>query len=348
MLILGIESSCDDIGVAVFDTATQKILGNTLLSQIKPHEMFGGIVPEIASRAQLEKIDVVIQQTLTKANLSLEQIDTIAVTNRPGLVGSLLVGVCFAKGIAWAQNKKIIGINHLEGHVFSAFLTSDHSVNQDLKFPFIALSASGGHTALHMVKDFGEYELIGQTLDDAAGEAFDKVAKMMGMPYPGGALIEKLASQVDFQDFFSYPRSKSTGDEISFSFSGLKTAVLYDLVKKGMYDLATGPVTDNITLELRQQVSSSLLVCVGDIFCKKIKQAFKKYPEIKSIAFVGGVACNAYLRNRLTQLCHNHGKTFFAAPPAFCTDNGGMIAFVGGYKATQGKFSDLNLDVMKE
>ncbi len=347
-LILGIETSCDDAGIAVYDAAQQRLLGHALYSQIKMHEQYGGVVPELASRSQLEKITGVLDLALERANVRLDQIDTIAVTNRPGLVGSLLVGICFAKGIAWAMDKKIIGIDHLEGHIFSSFLNSDGSTKQDVRFPFITLSASGGHTALYLVHDFGSYEIIGQTLDDAAGEAFDKIAKMLGFGYPGGATIERLARDVGFQDFFNYPRTKSTLDNIHFSFSGLKTAVLYDLVKKGVYDLHKGPRADAMSLEIQQQVASSLLVCIGDIFAKNVQLAFKRYPAITSLAFVGGVACNAYLRTRLQDLCNQQKKYFFAAPPAFCSDNGAMIAFVGSYKATQGRFSTLSLDVLRD
>ncbi len=283
-----------------------------------------------------------------QAQVSLDQIDVIAVTNRPGLVGSLLVGTCFAKGLAWVLNKKIIAVDHLEGHIFSVFLQKDYSVNTSIQFPFIALSASGGHTALHLVTDFGKYELIGQTLDDAAGEAFDKVAKTIGLGYPGGAAIERLAAVAEFKDFFKYPRTKGAKDSVTFSFSGLKTAVLYDLVKRGAYDLATGPIFDHITPALQQQVSSSFLVCVGDILVQTMRRALNKYPQATGIAFTGGVACNNYLRSRLVDLCNQCKKQFFVAPPHFCTDNGAMIAFVGAIKAAQGKFSDISFDVMKE
>lgn len=347
MLILGIETSCDETGAAVYDTAAQKLLSHSLFSQIQLHEIYGGVVPEIASRSQLEKIDIIIDYALKKASIAINDIDAIAVTNRPGLVGSLLVGVCFAKSIAWSLNKKIIGIDHLEGHIFSPFIAQDFSLNKAITFPFIALSASGGHTSLHLVEDFGQYSLIGQTHDDAAGEAFDKIAKMLGLGYPGGALIEKLASQVNFYDFFSYPRTKSSRSSIAFSFSGLKTAVLYDLVKKGAYELNKGPIVSKITPELQQQVASSLLVCIGDIFCDNARHAFEQYPEAKTLTFGGGVACNAYLKSRLTHLCKQKNKNFVATQPQFCTDNGAMIAFVGNYKAQQEKFSMLDLDVLR-
>jgi len=347
MKILGIETSCDETGIAIYDTEQQKLLSHALFSQIKLHECYGGVVPEIASRSQLEKIGIVTEQTLAQASINLSDINTVAVTSGPGLVGSLLVGMCFAKGIAWAGNKKLIGINHHEAHLFSVFLDNQGNKRSDINFPFIALSASGGHTTLYVVSDFGQYELIGQTLDDAAGEAFDKVAKVLGLAYPGGAYIERYAKENNFCDSCHYPRTKKIGEDINFSFSGIKTAVLYDLVRKDAYDLATGPITKNITEELRREVSSSLLVCVGDIFCTNVVRALSKYPQAKGLAFVGGVACNQYLRDRLTTICNKTKKHFWVSAPAFCTDNGAMIAFVGGYKAEKEQFSSLDLDVQR-
>lgn len=344
-LILGIETSCDETGVAVYDTAQKKIISHNLFSQIDLHAQYGGVVPEIASRSQLEKIDIVTAHALQQAGVSIEQIDTIAVTSKPGLAGSLLIGVCFAKGLAWAHNKKIIGIDHLEGHVFSSCLDKDGSQIPTVPFPHLCLSVSGGHTALYLVRDFGSYELIANTIDDAAGEAFDKVAKTMGLGYPGGRAIEQLAKEVNFEDFFALPRTKTPGGQPFFSFSGLKTAVLYTLVKQGAYDLATGPIEEGMTHDLRQRISSSLLVCIADIFCNNLEVCLKKYPAIRGITFVGGVACNAYLRSRIGAVCEKRSMPFFAAPPAFCTDNGAMIAFIGSYKHEQEKFSDLTLDI---
>lgn len=347
MKILGVETSCDETGVAVYDTTKKLLCSHALFSQIKLHERYGGVVPEIASRSQLEKMSVVTQEALQGAGLQLADIDAVAVTSGPGLVGSLLVGMCFSKGIAWAGNKKLIGVNHHEGHLFSVFLGKNGEMKDDITFPFIALSASGGHTALYLVLDFGRYDLIAQTQDDAAGEAFDKIAKILGLGYPGGALIEQYARNIDFRDDCRYPRTKSTQEHIMFSFSGLKTAVLYDLVKKGAYNLATGPIVENISEDLRSQVSSSLLVSVGDIFSANLAHAFKKHPQATGCAFVGGVACNQYLRQRLLDVCNKREKKFWVAQPSFCTDNGAMIAFVGGYKAEQGFFSNIDLDVQR-
>ncbi len=337
--ILGIETSCDETAAAVYED-TQGILSSVLYSQTDIHKLYGGVVPELASRSHLQKINPIVQSALNEAHAKLDNIDVIAVTNKPGLPGSLLIGVCFAKALAYALDKPIIGINHIEGHVFSPFLT-----NPNIPFPHICLTASGGHTSIYLVRGFGDYELLGTTRDDAAGEAFDKVAKLMGLPYPGGPVIEKLATQVNFVDFCKYPRTKL--DNLDFSFSGLKTAVLYDLVNKGAYDMKEKKFLRPHDDQLKQEVSSSLLVCITDIFKNQIKKALKAHPEAKAITLVGGVACNKYIRKELGELCQKLGREFFVPAPKYCTDNAAMIAFVGNYKAEQGKFSDLELDILK-
>jgi N6-L-threonylcarbamoyladenine synthase len=344
--VLGIETSCDETAAAVYDSKQQLLLSNSIFSQVKLHEIYGGVVPEIASRSHLEKIDIIIDQALKEANLTLDEIDAVAVTNKPGLVGSLLIGLCFAKSIAWCKNKKLIGVNHLEAHIFSSFLNKDFSV-QNVPFPHVCLSASGGSTVFYFVSDLGKFEIIGQTIDDAAGEAFDKIAKVIGFGYPGGALIEKAAASVNFQDFFHYPRTKKVGKTLDLTFSGLKTAVLYDLVKRGAYDLHSGPIFRNLTPELQAQVASSLLVCIADIFCEKLEHAFEVYPQAKAATFVGGVACNNYIKSRLESICSKKDKEFFSPVCQFCADNAAMVAFVGGYKALKNEFSNFTLDVLK-
>ncbi|MFA5075201.1 MAG: tRNA (adenosine(37)-N6)-threonylcarbamoyltransferase complex transferase subunit TsaD [Candidatus Babeliales bacterium] len=343
-IILGIETSCDETAASIYDSKEKRLLSSSLFSQIKLHEIYGGVVPEIASRSHLEKIDVIIQRALDQANITLDNVDCIAITNKPGLVGSLLIGLCFAKSIAFVKNKKLIAVDHIEGHIFSSYLNQDFTVRQDIEFPHICLSASGGSTAFYLVEDFGKYKIIGQTLDDAAGEAFDKVAKIIGFGYPGGAIIEKSAQKVNFEDFFKYPRLKNKKD-LNLSFSGLKTAVLYDLINKNFYDLKTGP--KNITSDIQDQVSSSLLVCISNIFEDKIKQAFKLYPQTKAFTFVGGVACNNYIKSRLENVCKKLNKHFVSPHSKFCGDNAAMVAFVGGYKTTKNDFADLYLDVLK-
>jgi N6-L-threonylcarbamoyladenine synthase len=338
LITLGIETSCDDTGAAVYHEKNG-LISNALFSQTQLHEQFGGVLPELASRTQLEKINPIIEQALNLAKITLKEIDVIAVTHKPGLPGSLLVGVCFAKAMAWAQEKKIIGINHLEGHIFSTFLENS------VPFPHLCLSASGGHTALYIVHDFGNYEIIGETIDDAAGEAFDKIGRLMNLSYPAGPIIEKLAEQAQFQDFFHYPRAMP--ESLDFSFSGLKTAVLYDLVKHNAYDMKSKTFLKNDDLDFKQRVASSLLVCIGDIFTRKINQTYKKYPHIKAITFVGGVACNNYLKKELMKIAQSHNLLFFAPSNKFCTDNGAMIALVGNYKAAQGNYSGLDLDILR-
>lgn len=337
-VILGIETSCDETAAAIYDSK-KGIVSSELFSQIAAHEKFGGVIPEIASRTQLEKINTIIEHALANAYTTLEQVDTIAVTNKPGLPGSLLVGVCFAKAIAWALQKKLIGVNHLEGHIFSPFL--EHFV----PFPHICISASGGHTSLYMVSNFGEYTILGETQDDAAGEAFDKIAKLLGYGYPGGPMIEKLAQEVNFRDFFNYPRA--TANSLDFSFSGLKTAILYDLVKQGAYNLTTKTFLKSDDYYFKQQVASSLLVCIADIFKHKLELALKQHSHIKAITFVGGVACNNYLKQNLEYFCMQRSIKFFFPSPKYCTDNAAMIALVGHYKNQQEKFSDFSLDILK-
>jgi len=335
--ILAIESSCDDTSAAVY-TAQQGLLSNEVYSQTLMHALYGGVVPELASRSHLEKITSVVEYALKKSGKTLADIDAFAVTSKPGLPGSLIIGLCFAKGLAWSMQKPIIAINHLEGHAYSA------CVENDVEFPALCLTVSGGHTALYRLQGYGDYQVLGNTLDDAAGEAFDKIARLMGFAYPGGPIIEKLAEQAGFQDFFMYPRGAVGGYD--FSFSGLKTAVLYDLVKKGAYDMAQKKFLKSDDSLFISQVASSLLVCMKDIFIKKIEYALEHNSDIKSVCFVGGVACNKYLRAKLTQYCDKRGIKLFYPSPKLCTDNAGMIAFVGYYKAQQNRFDSYEVGIL--
>lgn len=336
IITLGIETSCDETAAAVIHSE-KGLLSNAIFSQTELHKKFGGVVPELASRSQLEKINYIVNDALKTAHYTLNDIDVVAVTHKPGLPGSLLVGLCFAKAIAWASNKKLIGINHLEGHAFSAL------VEHDVPFEHLCITASGGHTSLYLVRGLGDYSTLGQTVDDAAGEAFDKIAKLMNLPYPGGPVLEKMAREVNFHDFFHYPRGKQK--TMDFSFSGLKTAILYDLVKKNAYDLHTKTFLKDDDLVLQQSVASSLHVCVADIFENKLHSALEQHPHVKAITFVGGVACNKYISGRLRAFADSKGLPFFTPSLKLCTDNAAMIAFVGNYKAQQGLFSDLTLDI---
>ncbi|MEX0940340.1 MAG: tRNA (adenosine(37)-N6)-threonylcarbamoyltransferase complex transferase subunit TsaD [Candidatus Babeliales bacterium] len=335
--ILGIETSCDETAAAVY--ANNKIQSNIIFSQVDLHQLYGGVVPEIASRSHIEKINTIVAQALAQSKIGLNEIDIVAVTNRPGLPGSLLIGVCFAKALAWVKKKPIIGIDHLEGHAFSTFL------EYDVPFPHLCLTASGGHTSLYLIHDFGKYDVLGTTLDDAAGEAFDKIAKLINLPYPGGPIIEKLAKKVNFEDFFHYPRSM--GNQLDFSFSGLKTAILYDLVKKNLYNLSTKKLSPNMSENIKEQIASSLLVCINDIFIQKIELAIKQFPQVRAVTFVGGVASNKFVKENIQKIAEKNNKLFFSPSSQYCTDNAAMIAFVGSYKAKQGIFSDYNLDILK-
>lgn len=335
-LILAIETSCDETAASVY-SSTRGVCSSVVFSQIALHKQFGGVVPEIASRSHLQKISIVAQQALTDAQLSLEKIDAFGVVNRPGLPGSLLVGVCFAKALALCKNKPLIAVNHLEAHIFSSFL------EHDVPFPHLCLLASGGHTGLYLVHGFGDYQLMGRTLDDAAGEAFDKVAKVIQLPYPGGPELEHLAAQVNYHDFLHYPRNKQK--TVDFSFSGLKTAILYDLVARGFYNLKERQLCASLSIHEKQQVASSLLNCVADIFIDKILCAYNAHPTIKALTFVGGVACNTFLRAQLTAWGQLHGLVLYTPAARYCTDNAAMVALVAYYQLQAGNCAGLQLDI---
>lgn len=334
--ILGIETSCDETAAAVFDRE-QGVISHVMFSQIDLHKDFGGVVPEVASRAHVEVINSIIADALAKASLTLDDIDVIAVTNTPGLPGSLLVGLCFAKALAWTGEKKLIGVNHLEAHAFSPCI--EHPV----PFPHLCLTASGGHTNMYIIRGLGDYTSIGNTLDDAAGEAFDKVAKLINLPYPGGPIIEKLAASVKFEDFFCYPRQSTKS--LDFSFSGLKTAVLYDLVKRDAYDMQAKLFLKDNDPHFKAHVASSLLVCIADTIINKLSLALELYPESKAITFAGGVACNTYIKQRIATFCQARDIAFFTPSPRYCTDNAAMVAFVGNYKAEREQWDPLTLDI---
>lgn len=335
-IILGIESSCDETAAAIY-TTERGVLANSISSQIKSHSMYGGVVPEIASAQHLPVVQAIVQQALATAGITIQDVDAIAVTNKPGLPGSLLVGMSFAKGIAYGADKPIIGINHLEGHIFSACL--EHKV----EFPTLCITASGGHTAMYLVEGYGDYRLISQTRDDAAGEAFDKIAKLLNIPYPGGPIIEQLAATTAFTDYFAYPRGKK--DMIDFSFSGLKTAVLYDLIDRGWYNKEEKRFTA-LQPTAKAQVASSLLCAISDIICAKATLALKSHANVRSICFVGGVACNTFIAKQLTTVATQHGLSLYVPSKQYCTDNAAMIAFVGHYKLQQGLIDSLALDIL--
>ncbi len=335
-LILAIETSCDETAASVYSNA-RGVCSNSVCSQILLHQSYGGVVPEIASRSHLNTINTVVTQALEQAGVALQEIAAIGVVNKPGLPGSLLVGVCFAKAIASCLRKPLVAVDHVEGHIFSSFL------EQQVPFPHVCLMASGGNTALYMVYDFGQYQMLGTTLDDAAGEAFDKVAKLIGLAYPGGPILEQLAAQVNFTDVLCYPRNKQK--TLDFSFSGLKTAVLYDVVARGFYDLEARTFIRELSDNDKRQISSSLLNCIADVFVERLTRAYCVHRLIKAVTFVGGVASNYFLREQVRAWANLHGLPFFVPSRQYCTDNAAMAAFVANYRFTQGRLATQLLDI---
>ena len=323
--ILGIESSCDETAAAVVKNG-REVLSNIISSQIVIHRKFGGVVPEIASRKHIENIMPVIEAALREANVSLEQIDAVAVTYGPGLVGALLVGLSAAKSLAWAADKPLIGVNHLEGHVFANFLA-----DEDLKPPFMALVVSGGHTALLKVTGYHSFELLGQTRDDAAGEAFDKIARVMGLPYPGGPEIERLAMGGN-DEAMHFPLAK-LDKPYEFSFSGLKSAVINYLHNQ---EQAGREVN-------RSDVAASFQRAVVDALVKQAVQAMQAMGYQK-IVLAGGVSANKTLQNTLAQAMEGIGAQLVHPTPILCTDNAVMIACRGYFMYQAGMQSPLDLN----
>lgn len=323
MLTLGIETSCDETAAAVVENG-RKILSSCISSSIQLHSKFGGIVPEIASRFHLEYIMPVAQAAFKKAGIKLADIDLIAVTYTPGLVGSLLVGLSFAKALSFALNKPYVGINHIHAHMFSAFLEK-----QSFRFPFIGLVVSGGHTTLAYVSDFNKIKIIGQTRDDAAGEAFDKVAKILELGYPGGPQIDRLAQTINASPYkFSCARLEDTLD---FSFSGIKTDVLYTVQK-----------LKKKSKLIKAQIAYSFQKEVIDIIAAKTIAAGNRF-HVNILSVGGGVACNRYLRQKLSELGTREKAKVLLSKPEFCIDNGAMIASLGYFLYKKGARSKYSL-----
>ena len=328
VLILAIESSCDETAAAVVRNG-REVLSNIISSQIELHTLYGGVVPEIASRKHIEKINRVIEEALAKANTTLENITAIAVTYGPGLVGALLVGVSAAKAISFATGKPLVGVHHIEGHISANFIE-----NKDLEPPFVCLVVSGGHTHLVVVKDYGTYEIIGCTRDDAAGEAFDKVARAIGLGYPGGPKIDKISKEGN-PDAIHFPRAKVDGASYDFSFSGLKSAVLNYLNSCEMKGIEIN----------RADVAASFQKAVTDVLVEHALHAVREY-GFQKFAIAGGVASNSALRAAFEAECAKRNIEFYHPSPILCTDNAAMIGTAGYYEYIKGIRSGYDLNAV--
>ena len=326
--ILAIESSCDETAASVVKNG-RTILSNIISSQIQLHTIYGGVVPEIASRKHIEKINQVIEAALDEAKMELEQMTAIAVTYGPGLVGALLVGVAEAKAIAYGAKKPLIGVHHIEGHVSANFIE-----HPDLEPPFVCLIVSGGHTHLVIVKDYGEFEIIGRTRDDAAGEAFDKVARAVGLGYPGGPKIDKAAKEGN-PHAIEFPRGKVDGAPYDFSSSGLKSCVLNYINHAKM--LGEEICVPDLVASFQNSVVDSLV--------SRAVSAAKEFGYLK-LAIAGGVASNTALRAGMEAACRKEGLSFYYPSPVFCTDNAAMIGVAGYYEWLKGNVSGWDLNAV--
>jgi N6-L-threonylcarbamoyladenine synthase len=326
--ILAIESSCDETAAAVVKNG-REVLSNIISSQIALHTIYGGVVPEIASRKHVEKMNGCIRAALKEAGVTLKDIDAVAVTYGPGLVGALLVGVSEAKAIAFATGKPLIGVHHIEGHISANFIE-----NKDLEPPFVCLVVSGGHSHLVVVKDYGEYEIIGQTRDDAAGEAFDKVARAIGLGYPGGPKIDKAAKEGN-PDAFTFPQAQIPDAEYDFSFSGLKSSVLNYINQAKMQ----GQELD------QADVAASFQKAVVEVLVSHAIKACKEYGYDK-LAIAGGVASNTGLRELMEKECASNGIRFYRPSPVLCTDNAAMIGAAAYYEYKKGVRFGLDMNAV--
>ena len=326
--ILAIESSCDETAAAVVENG-RTVLSNVISSQIDLHTLYGGVVPEIASRKHIERINQVIEEALRDADVSLDEIDAVGVTYGPGLVGALLVGVAEAKAISFAAGKPLIGVHHIEGHICANFIEYPQ-----LEPPFACLVVSGGHTHLVLVRDYGVYDIIGHTRDDAAGEAFDKVARAIGLGYPGGPKIDRVSKEGN-PDAISFPRAKIAGNAYDFSFSGLKSAVLNYLNGCRMRG-------EEICVA---DVAASFQKAVTDVLVGHAMTAVREY-GFQKLAIAGGVASNSALRSAMEEACAKEGIAFYRPAPILCTDNAAMIGCAAYYDYLRGIRSDYSLNAV--
>ena len=326
--ILAIESSCDETAAAVVKNG-REILSNVIYSQIDLHTLYGGVVPEIASRKHIDKINQVVSKAIEDSKMELKDMSAVAVTYGPGLVGPLLVGVSFAKALAYAAKLPVIGVHHIEGHICANYIA-----NKELEPPFMCLVVSGGHTHLVKVADYGEYEILGRTEDDAAGEAFDKVARAIGLGYPGGPKIDRVSKSGN-PEAIKFPRAKVGGSEYDFSFSGLKSAVLNYLNTASM----------NNEKIVTEDVAASFQQAVIDVLVGHSMEALDRY-NFKKFAIAGGVASNSSLRVAFEEACAQKGVEFFLPPPILCTDNAAMIGSAAYFEYKRGTRSGLDLNAV--
>ena len=325
MKILGIETSCDETAASIV-TDKREILSNVIFSQITQNNKYGGVVPELASRSHLSHISSVVNSAIEEAKTSLKDIDAIAVTAGPGLVGGLLVGLMFAKGLSFAINKPLLAINHLEGHALTSRLTSE------VKFPYLMLLVSGGHCQILLVEQVGKYKRLGGTLDDAVGEAFDKVAKMLGLGYPGGPIVEKLAKEGD-EFAYKFPVAMKGRQGCDFSFSGLKTSVRQAIAKEEL----TPKIISDICASFQRTVAEILLDRLRNMACSSASV------NVKQLVIAGGVAANQYLLKKISNIMLEYGMETISPPISLCTDNGAMIAWAGVERFRLGLIDDLNI-----
>lgn len=334
MIVLGIESSCDETAAAIVNDK-KEILGECVLTQME-HKAYGGVVPEIAARAHLDHIDEILEETFKKAGLHPKDIDAVAAAAGPGLIGGVVIGVMAAKALCLALDKPFIALNHLEGHALAARLTSD------VEYPYLLLLVSGGHCQILVVRGVGDFERLGTTIDDAAGEAFDKVAKMLNLGYPGGPMIEKMADIGD-ENRFVLPRPLRGTNDCNLSFSGLKTAV-----RKIIESYAADGKIEHAILNTKDtaDICASFQKAATDCLVYKLKKAIvifkQRYPQGKDLVVSGGVAANTYLRQKLKDVAEVEGLEFSAPPIKFCTDNGVMIAWAGMERALKEMYDDLD------
>lgn len=326
--ILAIETSCDETAAAVVVNG-RDVRSNIISSQIALHTLYGGVVPEIASRKHIEKIDQVITEALKQAEMTLDDIDVIGVTYGPGLVGALLVGVAEAKAISYAKHIPLIGVHHIEGHISANYIE-----NKELEPPFLCLIVSGGHTHLVKVNGYGRYEILGRTVDDAAGEAFDKVARAIGLGYPGGPKIEQVSKEGN-PAAIHFPRAHVTGESYNFSFSGMKSAVLNYLNSCQMKGVEI----------IQADVAASFQQAVIDVLTGNVRRALQE-TGIKKFAIAGGVASNGTLRKAVEEVCDSYGAEFYWPSPVFCTDNAAMIGAAAYYDYLAGARSGLDLNAV--